>query len=560
MRIDKLVLRSGEEVRMGSFVVLVGANATGKSTLLAELYTASTNPGGAKPSWKWVQGVDIAVSDPQTLAREVLASLIPVERDQPTPEGKKYRSRALPGQAPLGRSQYLLLEAIAEGASDETPLTTRPEFLVLLAAFDNCDERAQVNDTAELVDRRQAPTDPINVLKLDRTRFRSIQSRIRSQFAVELVLLDHRGRILELGVAHESLPRDILDEPDELQRYDKTEEWKQKHFTLLSSAGHGIRAMSHMLLSLLEPLHKVLLIDEPELFLYPAQKRDLGHYLARLASNEGKQVVVATHDATFLQGVLESDVDVQVLRLSGSLASPTRSLQHCDLGPLSALGAPARQTEYLNALFFEHAILLEGATDRILYQSARDLLGIETDMDVGFVAGAGASSTLNPGDLCQRVGIPYAYVFDFDVLLPAQISIVKRACALRGSGWDGTGLEQFLATAAKEVLEKLESENVGAETAKKELTEKALERLKARGIKTDGLTAATRDELRAEIAQLQQLGIYVVENGELESWFPDIRGARYCELAVERIREEPDSATSLRDFLRRILRGLRHSG
>jgi ABC-type nitrate/sulfonate/bicarbonate transport system ATPase subunit len=45
-----------------------------------------------------------------------------------------------------------------------------------------------------------------------------------------------------------------------------------------------------------DPVSQILLIDEPEMHIYPTQKRWLGQQLVRLAQSQRKQVFMVTHD------------------------------------------------------------------------------------------------------------------------------------------------------------------------------------------------------------------------------------------------------------------------
>jgi len=107
--------------------------------------------------------------------------------------------------------------------------------------------------------------------------------------------------------------------------------------------GHGIRSLVKVLMSLLEPVHQVILIDEPEMHVYPAQKRWLGRQLVSFARLRGKQVFIVTHDPIVLQGILDSPGQTRVFRLDFQ-EDRTRVIRVCDLHHLEESGLAETKT------------------------------------------------------------------------------------------------------------------------------------------------------------------------------------------------------------------------
>ena len=106
----------------------------------------------------------------------------------------------------------------------------------------------------------------------------------------------------------------------------------------IQDVGHGIRSMLRILISLLDPVSSVVLIDEPEMHLYPSQKRWLGRQLVSLADEQGKQVFLVTHDPMILQGILDSPASTTILRIDLDTAG-NRLGKSCLLDNNSDVGA-----------------------------------------------------------------------------------------------------------------------------------------------------------------------------------------------------------------------------
>src|SRR5207253_1285925 len=134
-------------------------------------------------------------------------------------------------------------------------------------------------DNVEITGLDQPPQDPINVLYRNPSIARDIASKMQERFNQNLVLLDHTKRQLNIGISKELPPEADPKAANKQDEYEKVERWKEKKFTPVSEIGHGMRSMLHLLTTLFEPVNKVILIDEPEIHLYPAQKRWLGRQL-----------------------------------------------------------------------------------------------------------------------------------------------------------------------------------------------------------------------------------------------------------------------------------------
>jgi predicted ATPase len=549
---DKLVLKSRDEVLLTDFTVIVGGNATGKSTLLFELFQKINDVAPDRGQvYRWLEEVPITEATPVQSAQLLLDSLSE-EVDSNTLAISRYSSRARKGlyeDVALAPEQHRQLLEIVAGAVDGTAILKSVAFRKPFFAYHSCDNRLSVAQTVNLNPANGRAGDPLNVLYRDPTLRDKLATRIREQFSLELSLLDHIGTQLELRLGDEPVPANLLAEKNRQQRFTKIETWKREHTIGFQESGHGIRAMGTLMLSLFDPINSVLLIDEPELFLYPTHKRALGRTLAQLAREEHKQVIVATHDANFLQGVLDTVGDATVLRLSLGGNRNTRVLKRCDLGRALGFGPTKNQREYLNALFYERCVILEGSSDRAFYEGVRELYGVNVGQDIGFVVSSGKGGALNIGSLCQTVGVPYAYVFDFDILLPADVGKITTALTIQNKAWDETAGRRIVETAISEVAGTL------AGTAEATRVQ-ALKTLKRRGINAIGLTPATVLDLRRIMTEIKALGIHVLARGELEDWVPAVEGKpRFSEEALDYLNVNKAEGRDVAGFLGSVFEG-----
>lgn len=554
MRIESMKLQSGETIALRSVTVVVGGNAVGKSTLLQEIYWKAVLANIAPTEFHWLEGVHLVEPDAKKAAGLLVASLAEnmemgntaTIQYMPT----SYRAAARYADSNIASAHFEKLKAIASGSADGTALTTDPVYRRPFFALHPCDTRLNVAEVVDLTQMDRPPADTLNVLHRNPSLFSSVAARFKELFRSEVVLLNHLGTKLELRIADETIPGDLLAEPIPQERFRKIDRWKREHTTGLHQAGHGIRAMTNLLLSMFEPINGVILVDEPELFLYPTFKRALGRDLTKLAMEEDKQIIAVTHDASFLQGVLDTARDAGVHRLSLSGDLKTRRIQSCDLSRDLDLTAATKQREYLNALFYDRAVIVEGASDRAFYEGIRELYGLTLDREIGFVASGGLGGARNIAKLCQKVGVPYAYLFDFDAILPENLPHLSQAVETQGSTWNASGAAATMEKAIEEV-----GNSLGGPTSE-ERRKGARRLLKQRGVGTPGLSGSTKTELLHMVRSLKGFGIHLIDRGDMESWVPEIEAkARFAEAALSRLEQNHEIGQDVAAFLDSVLHG-----
>lgn len=512
----------------------------GKSTLLREIFNKTTQ--GTERQYRWVSAVALEDDDFKASARTLLESLKeivdPQNLDNSTFESQAARNYG--GQydqgARLDKNSKKQLEDAALGTfayeSFLGSLVFRKPFFAALSP----DQRLSVPTSNNVTALNQAPSDVLNVLWRDRKLMKKMQDFIAKHFTTNLTLLDHLHTSLELGLSDGTPPGLAADEGPEA-KYQKYERWKSKEFSPINEAGHGIRAMTAILLSLFHPVNRCLFIDEPELHLYPKHKRTLGKQLVKFAKDERKQVFMVTHDATILQGVLDASKDATVYRLSYAQDRKTRHVKQCNLGDARIkFGSTKNQREFLHVLFYERGIIVEGATDRTFYDGVREAATLAEEEDIGLIVAGGKGATLNVAALAHATGVPHIVIYDFDVLLEKDLKVLSSYLEIHSAKPDLSPLVKLI-DAAK---------NAASKTA-----------LKDHGCAGDGLSAETRTKLRAEIRSLRANGVWIVEDGAVESWCPSIgKDARFAEQALERLDQKPDEAKPVRAFLTEAIEGL----
>ena len=304
----------------------------------------------------------------------------------------------------------------------------------------------------------------------------------------------------------------------------------------LSEQGDGYKSFAGIALAVLAFRNRLLMIDEPEAFLHPAQTRALGRWIARKAKDRAAQVILASHSADFLLGVISADPDATVIRLNRSAQGTTfHKIPPATTGGL--INSPLLSSQpVLDALFHKGVVVCEGDPDRAVYQTVmHQFLRSEGGEEVLLIHSNGKDAAKGPIEMLRSSGTPVCAIVDIDVLNSAAtlneiitalsgLPVDARVTALRDSV--ATVVENArqgdLLTALKEAVRKwLETEYTDLRRARKGLAASAKvksrwDAVKRRGVEFfDGADRTTVDDL---LRLLDEAGLFVVPRGELEGW------------------------------------------
>jgi ABC-type cobalamin/Fe3+-siderophores transport system ATPase subunit len=266
----------------------------------------------------------------------------------------------------------------------------------------------------------------------------------------------------------------------------------------IAQLSDGVKAFTGIISFLASTDWRLVTIDEPEAFLHPPLARKLGRRMAELAFDRNATIVAATHSAEFLMGGIESGRAINIVRLTyeGGRGS-ARALGSSEISNLMR-DPLLRSTNVLSALFHVGAVVCESDIDRALYQEINARLLAEND------GGARDSIFLNAqnkqtihriiGPL-RRMGIAAATIVDFDILKHSDLKQLLDACGVPPAVSHGLtvtrgDLEAYFRRSGLEMKQGGVSLLSGQEAA------------------------ACRDLLE----RLAMYGIFVVPNGEIESW------------------------------------------
>ena len=271
---------------------------------------------------------------------------------------------------------------------------------------------------------------------------------------------------------------------------------------LISAASDGVKAFTGIVTEVIAGDPDVVLIDEPEAFLHPSLAAKLGLEIANAARAAAKRVFVSTHSPTFLMGCIQSNVPTNIIRLThrGGI-STARVLPNEEI--LELMRHPLlRSTGVLSGLFYEFVVVTESDADRAFYQEINErLLQLSPERGISnclFINAQNKQTIPTIVAPLRKLGIPVASIVDIDVLKEG------------GAVWAN------MAKAAN-IPELLQANMGNMRAAIKQAMEKTGKDMKRHG-GVDILGREDRESAEALLSQLAKYGVFVVPNGELESW------------------------------------------
>jgi len=559
LKISSITPRGGRPLSLGQFSILVGPNNCGKSQTLLDIrdfitsgitsrLTILTEVGLELPSESEAMG-DLRQSPHQLPGH---TSLSGVSSD--LQKGHEF--------APPDGWLKQMYSGSSQPAIRQQLLTNMGTFWV---AHLDAEGRFKLTAPTDSYDKRTGS--PANALQAffagGKTKQEELRVAFREAFGIDIALDWAAMRRLYLRVGSEfgEIPeqRDLL---DALLR-DAPE---------LSRQGDGYRSFAGVALAIMTFPTRPLLLDEPEAFLHPAQARVLGRWLATEARKRPAQVVVASHSADFLWGIISANVGATIIRLNRD-----RDTTKYHVIPSAVTDGLVRSPllssqPVLDSLFHRGVVVCEGDPDRAIYQTvAHTLLREIGGENVLFIHSNGKDAVKTPVELLRQAGTPVCAVVDFDVLNSEKI-LSEIMEALTGAPPTAKILEHRTNIAAQvelvseaELLKLLQSAVSGWQT--NEHTDvrearRALRSIAGQGSKWDAVKRTGEDffsdEVRTEVQNLivilRALGLFIVPKGQLESWInlKIAKGPKWNRAALERVHSGscPDP---LREFVRSII-------
>lgn len=310
-----------------------------------------------------------------------------------------------------------------------------------------------------------------------------------------------------------------------------------KDIPKIDDQGDGYRSFAGIVIGLLICKNRIILLDEPEAFLHPAQAFFLGKWIGRNSDKLGSQLLICTHSSNFLSGILTGTQDLNVIRLRRIEDKTSYDILASDIVK-QLIGNPILSSQrVIEGIFHKGVVICEADADRAVYQSVASICH-NSNREILFIHAHNKQTLALVASILKKTGTPVAIIADIDILRPekdlddAYETLVGHPIeqdlkeiqnVLVGSIENRPESEvlQELKTNVDELVVQLKKGEHSLEGARSALKRIQKESTKWSAIKKGGVTALSTDQQGNAIkliASLSKVGLFVVPVGELEGW------------------------------------------
>jgi hypothetical protein len=436
-----------------------------------------------------------------------------------------------------------------------------------------------MNQCSSIDFSHQNPSKTLQSIYWDRDAKNALYEEIVQVFRRAVWVDNTRSGRLVLRVSESTERPDAEDrlEPEAMEKY-----------RTIETEGDGLRSYAAICATLLLEQRPLCLIDEPEMCLHPPQAYAIGRFIGKHASAK-TCTVVATHSSHILRGILETNQEAEVIRLTRVGSTFQARILTSDLLDQAISKPRSRSEAILEGLLSQAIVMCEAEGDRTVYESVYRTFN-DRSLDIRFIPSEGTGGFADPLRLYRILQVPAAVVADLD-FLTKEGELKKVLRELEASEDDVNGL----CSRAREIVRAIKScvshidpnaiqekLNALAQTPidlnrdddvklRRELLKAAddlsrLRELQQRGLEAipeeydDGKTKTLlRSKVRQMLSEIEELGLFLVPVGELESWLPILmKGSsredksRWAMLAAEKVEDAGERDDDVWLFIRTV--------
>ena len=285
---------------------------------------------------------------------------------------------------------------------------------IFVTLIETTDRLSDSNTVSSINPQTQQASHPSHLLLTDEKLEIKMSGYFSKAFGKQLILDRASGSELPLRVGERVYP-----EKDESLFNGNYLKRMRKSSTTLEGQGDGMRSFASVILRLLAPsTQSILLLDEPEAFLHPAQARAMGQFIAA-ERRQGCQLFLATHSVDVLQGLIDvAPKQLRVLRIQRD--GDINRVQELEKTKVAEIGADPlmKFSSVMSGVFHNRVIVCEGDSDCMFYQTILELPAVHGDRrpDALFVHGNGNQQIWKLVSTLEALDVPVDVIADMDVL------------------------------------------------------------------------------------------------------------------------------------------------
>jgi len=425
-------------------------------------------------------------------------------------------------------------------------------------AYLDADSRLQMAKANESSDS----TSPVNLLHawdLNDNIDSELRSLFQRAFGMDMILDPGSKRTLRIVVG-----QDLDTIPKEYRQAFKT----TKDMPILDNQGDGFKSFVGIALAITLCQNRAILIDEPESFLHPTQNRLLGNWISTYSKNANNQIIIATHSVNFLEGILsgmkENDsnldkstgdnLDIDIIRLNRK--GNTTKFTKLSMNVLEGLyTSPLLSAQpVMDSLFHQGVVVCEGDSDRIFYQTV--MTRYVGNDNLVFIHAHNKETTHEIVKILKNSSVPVSVITDFDIVnnkktfldllqtltdesLQEILDIreeIKDIVAITPESTLKFNMQNEITEILRD-FDKLEISTIKHKLKSVQKKASFWEEVKTKGL--EYFHGSKKDRVKKMLDECKKYGLFIVPNGELESWIRlDVKKNRWISQALIIISKE----------------------
>lgn len=511
---------SPETISSSTVTLFVGPNNSGKSRILAELHRFCGS-GTTHKSDLLLRSVEFCAFSADEANK--IVEKCPVVQKHGDRNDDLLNVAKPPNQHEVGRQKFLgILQQFGNSAEAFCTYYLGPRTILL-----GGHNRVSLTQTQDLGDLQHPPQTSFQVLFRNDERRKKLQAVIYDAFGKCVVLDPTQSGKLSMRFSTE-VPLDASRE----RSLDESAIWYFSQAKSIAELSDGVKAFTGLLTEIIAGDPCVLLIDEPEAFLHPPLAFKLGKEIAKASAESHKRVFASTHSPEIVMGCIQSGVSINIVRLTyWDGVSTARVVSNDKLLPLMR-NPLLRSANVIKGLFYDFVVVTEADSDRAFYQEVNErLLLFSPDLGIPnclFINGHNKQSIPLIVQALRELGIPTAAIFDIDMIKEGGQEFTR----ILDCGFYPEATCAALRTSRKMVLDKFTSVLRGDQEMSRD-----------GGLKL--LASQDAEAAHNFFDQLELYGIFVVREGECESWLKQLNvgshGPKWLTQVFEKMKENPEA-------------------
>ncbi len=438
---------------------------------------------------------------------------------------------------------------------------------VVFVSYLNTENRLNISRPVESINRDENKTHPIHYLISNPDFRKKVSENFYKAFNKYITPDRLNGKTIPIRIYEKNIKINQNEYTDEIEHQDIYDSFL-KECPQVQSQGDGIRSFTGVLLYLINNVYSIHLIDEPESFLHPPQANILGHIMGEMLSTD-QQAFISTHSKDIIKGLLDTCPNrIKIIRITREDNKNYFSVLDNKKFDYIWKDSLLKHSEIMNSLFYNSVVLCESDSDCKLYSIILSHIKERKGQysETLFIHCGGKHRMPKVITALKALNVKLVVVPDIDVLRDE--NVIKNIIEAKDGRWDDYVKDYKIINSdisnnkhnikREKILEILNSssENYLSDIEIKNIKNIIRNENGWDNIKNSGYRAIPSGDASNSFKTLNEsfkkLGIYMVTEGELESFIKEVgkHGPEWVNNVLDRYPYFDDNVyETIRDFV-----------